>query len=89
MFTVTNTVDVGGGRAPHSRRHALRLKRGPRTTPGYQGAVVPRENKTGALKGCRDIPSPFLKVLGAHLESGTPLRLGNGVEFLPTKHKSF
>ena len=60
-------------------RLALRLKRGPETTPGYQGAVVPRDTKTGAC-GRRDIP--YFKVPGAQpLQVSTPLRLGNGVVF--------
>ena len=45
--TVTNTVGVGGGPRSVQPGHALRLKRGPGTTPGYQGAVVPRDTKTG------------------------------------------
>ena len=54
---VTNTTGVGGGRAPCSQRQVLRRKRGPRTTPGEQGAVVPRVNKTG--RGGRDLyPHP-------------------------------
>ena len=49
-LTVTNTVGMGGGIALHAA-HGLPSaeRRGPGTTPGYQGAVVPRENKTGAL----------------------------------------